>query len=67
MLYPATGSSELAGAFQLRYTECATAVPVPLNVTGAEPPLVELLLIVSCPVTAPAVFGKNCTCSVAAC
>ena len=67
MLYPATGSVELVGALQLRLTECATAVPVPLNATTAELPLVELLLIVSCPVTAPAAVGRNCTCSVAVC
>jgi hypothetical protein len=54
------------GALQLRSTECATAVPVPLNATAAEP-LVELLLIFSCPVTAPAAVGRNCTCSVAVC
>lgn len=41
-------------------------MPVPLNATTAEP-LVELLLIVSCPVTAPAAVGRNCTCSVAVC
>jgi hypothetical protein len=67
MLYPATGSAELAGALQVRSTECATAAPVPLNATTAEPPLAELLLIVSCPVTAPAAVGRNCTCSVAVC
>jgi hypothetical protein len=67
MLYPTTGSGELVGAVQLRSTECATAVPVPLNATAAVLPLVELLLIVSCPVTAPATVGRNCTCSVAVC
>ena len=41
----------------------AAAVPVPLKATAAVPPVVELLLIVSCPVTAPAVVGANCTCS----
>lgn len=54
------------GAFQLRSTECATAVPVPLNATTAEP-LVALSLIFSCPVAAPAAVGRNCTCSVAVC
>jgi len=67
MLYPTTGSGELVGAFQLRSTECATAVPVPLNATTAGLPLVALLVIVSCPVTAPAAVGRNCTCSVAVC
>jgi hypothetical protein len=67
MLYPATGSAELVGGLQVRSTECATDVPVPLNATTAEPPLVELLLIVNCPVTAPAAVGRNCTCSVAIC
>src|SRR5258708_3712118 len=64
MLYPATGSVELVGALQLRFTECATAVPVPLNATAAVLPLVELLLIVSCPVTAPAAVGRSCSCRV---
>src|SRR5271167_4068260 len=47
------GSDELAGASQLRSTLCATAVPVPLRATTAVPPLLELLLIVSCPVRDP--------------
>src|SRR5271170_5988533 len=67
MLYPATGSGELVGASQLRSTSCATAVPVPLRATAAVLPLVELLLIVTCPVTAPAVVGSNCSCSVRVC
>jgi len=41
------------------------AVPVPLRATIAVLPLVELLVIVSCPVTAPAEVGKNCIWSVA--
>ena len=65
MLYPATGSGELVGAFQLRLTLCATAVPVPVSETVAVLPLVELLLIVSCPVSAPVVVGSNCSFSVA--
>ena len=40
------------------------ATAVPFKTTVAILPLVELLLIVSCPVTAPAEVGKNCTCSV---
>ena len=67
MLYPATGSGELVGAFQLRSTSCATPVPVPLRAAIAVPPLVELLLTVICPVRAPAVVGLNCSCSVRVC
>jgi len=67
MLYPVTGSGELAGAFQLKSTSCATAVPVPLRETTAELPIVELLLIVSCPVSAPAVAGSNCSCNIRVC
>jgi hypothetical protein len=36
-------------------------VPVPLKATAAVPPVVELLLMVSCPVTAPAAVGSNWT------
>jgi hypothetical protein len=43
------------------------AVPVPLKATTAVLPVVELLLIVSCPVKAPTVVGLNCTCSVNDC
>jgi hypothetical protein len=43
------------------------AVPVPLRATTAVLPVVELLLIVSCPVIAPAVVGLNCTCTVNDC
>ena len=67
MLYPATGSGELAGASHLRSTSCVPAVPVPLSATTAVLPLVELLLIVICPVRAPAVVGLNCSCSVSVC
>ena len=35
------------------------AVPVPLKDTTAVPPVVELLLIVSCPVADPAAVGLN--------
>ena len=39
---------------------CAFAkVPVPLRATPAVLPLVELLLMVSCPVAAPATVGLN--------
>ena len=43
------------------------AVPVPLNATAAVPPLVELLLTVTCPLAAPVDVGLNCTCSVIDC
>jgi hypothetical protein len=43
------------------------AVPVPLKATTAVLPVVELLLIVSCPAKAPAVAGLNCTCNVSDC
>ena len=43
------------------------AVPVPLRATTTVLPVVELLLIVSCPVKAPAVVGLNCTCNVNDC
>jgi hypothetical protein len=42
----------------------AAAAPVPLKATVAVLPLVELLLIVSCPVAAPAAAGRNCSCRV---
>jgi hypothetical protein len=67
MLYPATGAADGGGAVQVRLTECATEVPVPLNATTAGLPLVELLVIVSFPVTAPAAVGANCTVTVAVC
>ena len=35
------------------------AVPVPLRATAAVPPVVELLLMLSCPVTAPVAVGAN--------
>ncbi len=60
MLYPMTGSGEPDGAFQVRSTWCATAVPVPVRETVAVVPLVELLLIVSWPLSAPAEVGSNC-------
>jgi hypothetical protein len=40
------------------------ATPVPLKATVAVLPLVELLLIVSCPVAAPAAVGRNWSCKV---
>jgi hypothetical protein len=41
----------------------AAAVPVPLSATAIMPPVVELLLIVRLPVTAPVVVGSNWICS----
>jgi hypothetical protein len=35
------------------------AVPVPLRTTTAVPPVVELLLIVICPLAAPVAVGSN--------
>ena len=68
MLYPATGSGELVGASQVKSTEYETAaVPVPVRPMTAVPLVEELLMIVSCPVAAPAVDGSNCTFSVAIC
>jgi hypothetical protein len=43
------------------------AVPVPLRVTETVPPVVELLLIVICPLAAPVTVGSSCTCSVTDC
>jgi len=43
------------------------AVPVPLKATTAVLPVVELLLIVSCPAKSPAVVGLHCTCNVNDC
>lgn len=40
---------------------------MPLRETTAELPVVALLLIVSCPVRAPAVVGSNWSCSVRVC
>src|SRR5271155_268095 len=40
------------------------ATPVPVKASVAVLPLVELLLIVSCPVAAPATVGRNCSCKV---
>jgi hypothetical protein len=40
------------------------AVPVPLRAAAAVPPVVELLLMVICPLAAPVVVGSNWTCSV---
>lgn len=42
-----------------------TGVPVPLRLTRVDVPLLELLVIVSAPVAAPATVGSNCTVNVA--
>lgn len=45
----------------------AAVVPIPLRATTAVPSAAELLLMVICPVAAPAVVGWNCTGSVTVC
>jgi hypothetical protein len=42
-----------------------TGTPVPLRLTTVDDPLEEVLVMVSWPVTAPALVGSNCTPSVA--
>ena len=42
----------------------AATVPVPVRATTVVLPPIELLLIVSCPVAAPATVGRNCSCKV---
>jgi hypothetical protein len=41
----------------------AVAVPVPLRATAVVPPVVESLLMLSCPATAPVAVGANWTCN----
>jgi hypothetical protein len=66
-LYPATGSWELLGASQLRFTWYEPPViPVPLKLTTVVGAVTEVLIIVRVPVTGPAVIGANCTFSVVA-
>jgi hypothetical protein len=43
----------------------AAAVPVPLRDMTDGFPVDDVLLMVSCPVAAPAAVGANCTCTVA--
>ena len=45
----------------------AAAAPVPLSVTPAVLPVLELLVIVNCPVAVPVAVGWNCTCNVTDC
>lgn len=59
MLYPATGSGELLGAFQLTRTEYDDATPVPFKLTVALGLLDELLVMVRVPAAAPAAVGSN--------
>jgi hypothetical protein len=61
-LYPEIATGELTGALQVRFAECA-AVPVPLRLTSAVLPEVELLVMVSCPVDVPAATGVKTTVS----
>ena len=58
VMVPLVQLSELSAA--------AVAVPVPLRLTTAEGLVEELLVMVNCPVAAPAVEGSNCKVSVAA-
>jgi hypothetical protein len=62
-LYPETPTGEFKGALQLRSTECCAAVAVPLRLTSAVLPEVELLVMVSCPVDVPAATGVKTTVS----
>jgi hypothetical protein len=45
----------------------SAGVPVAFSATEAVPPVVELLLIVICPLAVPVVVGLNCTCNVTDC
>lgn len=49
----------------LQLTPLKTGTPVPLKPTRVELPVEELLVMVNCPVAAPAVAGSNCTVRVA--
>jgi hypothetical protein len=62
-LYPETGAGEFKGALQLRFTECCAEVAVPLRLTNAVLPEVELLVMVSCPVDVPTATGVKTTVS----
>jgi hypothetical protein len=65
MLYPATGSGEVAGAFHVTETAYAPAAPVPLKEMEAVGLVEELLVTVNWPVAEPAVVGSNSTLRVA--
>jgi hypothetical protein len=43
------------------------AVPIPFRATNTLPSVLELLLIVTWPLSVPVVVGSNCTCSVTEC
>lgn len=45
----------------VQFSELNTGTPVPLRVTKVELPVEESLMSVSCPDTAPAATGSNCT------
>ncbi len=64
-LYPAIGSLDPVGAFQLKSTW--SGFPVPLRGTVRVGFVDELLLIVSCPVAAPTADGLNVSVTVIAC
>lgn len=53
------------GAFQVRFTWCATVCPVPLRLIAAVPPLAALLVTAMLPVSVPATVGSNWILSVA--
>jgi hypothetical protein len=56
---------ELVGAVQVKLTSYEAATPVPVSPITADEFVDELLVIVNCPVAAPAVVGSNATFSVA--
>ena len=58
MLYPVIATGVLVGGDQVSDTDCGV-VPVPLSATLATLPVVELLLMVSWPETAPADVGRK--------
>ncbi len=66
MSYPDTGSEELSGAFQARFT-CSPPdeTPVPVRPIVVEAPVEELLVRTSAPEAALAAVGSNCTSSTA--
>jgi hypothetical protein len=57
MLYPVIGTLGPLGACQLRSMMCG--LPVPLRATVRVGFVDEVLLIVNCPVAAPATDGSN--------
>jgi hypothetical protein len=62
-----TGTLELLGAFQLRFTSCVAAVtPVPVRVTTTDEVIEEVSVpeMAICPAAVPALDGSNATLSV---